>query len=43
VLLPGGRGELTGKPGDWLVEYGADDCAIVGREIFAATYELIAD
>ena len=43
VLLPGGRGELTGKPGDWLVEYGADDLAIVGREIFAATYELIAD
>ena len=34
---------LIGKPGDWLVEYGADDCAIVGREIFAATYELIAD
>ena len=43
VRLPGGRGELIGKPGDWLVEYGADDCAIVGREIFAATYELIAD
>ncbi len=43
VLLPGGRGELTGKPGDWLVEYGADDLAIVGRDIFATTYELIAD
>lgn len=43
VVLPGGRGELSGKPGDWLVEYGADDLAIVGREIFAATYELIAD
>ena len=43
VALPDGRGELTGKPGDWLIEYGADDFAIVGREIFAATYELIAD
>lgn len=43
VVLPGGRGELTGRPGDWLVEYGTDDCAIVGRDIFAATYELIAD
>jgi len=43
VTLPGGRGELTGKPGDWLVEYGPDDFAIVARDIFAATYALIAD
>jgi len=43
VALAGERGELTGKPGDWLVEYGRNDFAIVAREIFAATYELIAD
>ena len=32
---------LEGQPGDWLVEYGTDDQAIVAHTIFAATYEPI--
>lgn len=43
VSLPGDAGELRGNPGDWLVEYAPGDFAIVAREIFAATYELIGD
>jgi hypothetical protein len=43
VPLPDGRGELCGKPGDWLVEYGPADFAIVAGDIFDHTYELLAD
>jgi len=43
VQLPGNAGELSGKPGDWIVEYEPGDFGIVAREIFAATYELIED
>ena len=41
VTLPGRRGTLGGEAGDWLVQYGPGDFAVVGGEIFAQTYELI--
>jgi hypothetical protein len=40
VPLSRGRGILEGKSGDWLVEYGPGNFAIVSQAIFAATYEL---
>ena len=30
---------LQGEPGDYLVQYGAGDYGVVGREIFGKTYE----
>ncbi len=41
VHLSNGRGSLTGNPGDWLVQYGEGDFAIVSSDIFAETYDLI--
>jgi hypothetical protein len=41
VDLSGGRGTLSGSAGDWLVQYGSGDAAVVGNEIFAQTYELL--
>jgi len=32
---------LTGKPGDWLVQYGKNDYGIVSKDIFEETYERI--
>ena len=40
VLTPQGA-VLKGQPGDWLVEYSANDQSVVAQTIFAATYELI--
>lgn len=32
---------LTGRPGDWLVQYGPDDHAIVAADVFDTLYEPI--
>lgn len=40
VVLTGGRGSLHGETGDWCVRFGPDDMAIVGKDIFLASYEL---
>lgn len=34
-------GELTGRPGDYLVQYGPGDFAIVDSDCFADTYEMV--
>lgn len=34
-------GELTGGPGDYLVQYGPRDFGVVSAELFADTYELM--
>lgn len=43
VALSGGRGALSGKAGDWLVDYGGGDLSIVGNKQFEAYYEILAD
>lgn len=40
VPVSGGRSRLTGKPGDWLVDYGDGTLGVIAPAIFAATYEL---
>lgn len=42
VMLPAG-GRLTGKPGDWLLQYAPDDYGIIAEEIFRTTYTPVAD
>lgn len=39
--LSDGRGILVGKRGDWLVDYGDGDLAVVSGPIFESTYELL--
>ncbi|MFL6600496.1 MAG: PGDYG domain-containing protein [Steroidobacteraceae bacterium] len=41
VLLADGVSRLTGRPGDWLVDYGDGSLGIVSQAIFAATYEML--
>jgi hypothetical protein len=41
VLLADGVSELTGHPGDWLVDYGDGSLGIVAENIFAMTYEIL--
>jgi hypothetical protein len=41
VHLPDGVSVLTGKPGDWLVDYGDGSLGIVSQAIFDTTYELL--
>jgi hypothetical protein len=41
VLLADGMSRLTGRPGDWLVDYGDGSLGIVSQTIFAATYEIV--
>lgn len=41
ITLSDARGSLSGKAGDWLVEYAPGDRAIVAADIFALTYELL--
>lgn len=41
LTLSEGRGVLRGQAGDWCVWHGPDDLSIVGRSIFAETYELL--
>jgi hypothetical protein len=40
IDLSGGRGVLTGQSGDWLVDYGAGDLAIVAADVFLSSYKL---
>ncbi len=42
VMLPAG-GRLTGKPGDWLLQYAADDHGIIDEDVFRTTYTPVAD
>ncbi len=41
VLLADGISRLTGRSGEWLVDYGDGSLGIVSPEIFATTYEVI--
>jgi hypothetical protein len=41
VLLADGQSRLTGKAGDWLVDYGDGSLGIVSPAIFATTYEIL--
>jgi PGDYG protein len=41
VLLADGQSKLTGRPGDWLVDYGDGSLGIVSPGIFATTYEIV--
>lgn len=38
VDLKGGRGILQGKKGDWIVDYGEGDLAVVAAAVFQKTY-----
>lgn len=42
VLLADGVSQLSGQPGDWLVDYGDGSLGIVADAIFATTYEIVA-
>ncbi len=41
VLLADGVSRLSGRPGEWLVDYGDGSLGIVSPEIFATTYQII--
>lgn len=41
VLLADGVSRLTGRAGEWLVDYGDGSLGIVSEDIFANTYEVI--
>jgi hypothetical protein len=41
VLLADGQSKLTGRPSDWLVDYGDGSLGIVSPTIFATTYEIL--
>jgi PGDYG protein len=41
VLLADGVSRLSGRAGDWLVDYGDGSLGIVSQAIFASTYEVI--
>lgn len=41
VLLADGLSRLSGRAGDWLVDYGDGSLGIVSPSIFATTYELV--
>lgn len=40
VLLADGVSRLSGRPGDWLVDYGDGSLGVVSPSIFATTYEI---
>ena len=42
VLLADGISELSGRPGDWLVDYGDGSLGIVAANVFATTYEILS-
>ncbi len=42
VLLADGESKLTGRAGDWLVDYGDGSLGIVSRRVFATTYEVVS-
>jgi hypothetical protein len=41
VLLADGMSRLSGRAGEWLVDYGDGSLGIVSQPIFATTYEII--
>ncbi|HEY2417741.1 MAG TPA: PGDYG domain-containing protein [Steroidobacteraceae bacterium] len=41
VLLADGQSQLTGREGDWLVDYGDGSLGIVSHAIFMITYEIV--
>jgi hypothetical protein len=41
VLLADGVSRLSGRPGEWLVDYGDGSLGIVSQAIFATTYEIV--
>jgi hypothetical protein len=41
VDLSEGRGVLLGDTGDWIVDHGGGDMAIVAADVFALTYRLL--
>ena len=41
VLLADGVSRLSGRAGEWLVDYGDGSLGIVSQDIFANTYEII--
>jgi hypothetical protein len=41
VLLADGVSRLSGRAGEWLVDYGDGSLGIVSEDIFATTYEII--
>jgi hypothetical protein len=41
VLLSDGESCLTGRPDDWLVDYGDGSLGIVSPRIFSITYEIV--
>ena len=42
VLLADGESKLTGRAGDWLVDYGDGSLGIVSQRVFATTYEVVS-
>ena len=40
-LLADGVSRLSGRPGEWLGDYGDGSLGIVSQPIFATTYEII--
>jgi hypothetical protein len=43
VLLADGVSRLSGRAGEWLVDYGDGSLGIVSEPVFATTYEIIDD
>lgn len=41
VLLADGVSRLSGKPSDWLVDYGDGSLGVVAEAIFATTYDVV--
>ncbi len=41
VLLADGISRLSGRAGEWLVDYGDGSLGIVSQGIFATTYEIV--
>jgi hypothetical protein len=41
VMLADGISRLTGRPGEWLVDYGDGSLGIVSEAIFSTTYEIV--
>lgn len=42
VILADGQSRLSGRSGDWLVDYGDGSLGVVAAAIFDTTYEIIA-
>jgi hypothetical protein len=42
VILSDGASELTGRAGDWLVDYGDGSLGIVSPLVFGNTYEIVS-